>query len=108
MGLVLVFKGSKKKTDIDARSNGTRGNRYSDEEIENIMKNLRGDGFKNNPLRQAYEREVAGLKAYGEELLASGMSEAEVAEKLNQARRALGVKYKDMTPQPLRDYIYEI
>lgn len=108
VGLVLVFKGSKKKTDIDARSNGTRGNRYSDEEIENIMKNLRGDGFKNNPLRQAYEREVAGLKAYGEELLASGMSEAEVAEKLNQARRALGVKYKDMTPQPLRDYIYEI
>jgi hypothetical protein len=23
-------------------------------------------------------------------------------------RRDLGIKYKDMTPQPLRDYIYEI
>lgn len=58
-------------------------------------------------MRQAYENEVAGLKSYGEELLASGMSE-EVARTLNQARRDLGIKYKDMTPQPLRDYIYEI
>ena len=59
-------------------------------------------------MRQAYENEVAGLKSYGEELLANGMSEEQVACTLNQARRDLGVKYKDMTPQPLRDYIYEI
>ena len=41
-------------------------------------------------------------------MLASGMPEEEVARTLNQARRDLGVKYKDMTPQPLRDYIYEV
>ena len=47
-------------------------------------------------------------RAYGEELLQGGMPEEQVARTLNQARRDLGVKYKDMTPQPLRDYIYEI
>ena len=82
--------------------------KYSEEEIKNILDNLRGDGFKNNPLRQAYENEVAGLKEYGEELLESGMSEEQVARTLNKARRDLGIKYKNATPQPLRDYIYEI
>ncbi|MBQ3783781.1 MAG: hypothetical protein II838_10125 [Lachnospiraceae bacterium] len=82
--------------------------RYSETEIKSIIDNLQGDGFKNNPLRQAYESEVAGLKAYGDELLASGMSEEQVARTLNQARRDLGIKYKNATPQPLRDYIYEV
>ena len=41
-------------------------------------------------------------------MLADGMSEEQVARALNQARRDLGIKYKDMTPQPLRDYIYEL
>ena len=31
-----------------------------------------------------------------------------MARTLNQARRDLGIKYKNATPQPLRDYIYEI
>ncbi len=47
--------------------------KYSEAEIKNIINSLKGDGFKNNPLRQVYENEVAGLKAYGEELLASGI-----------------------------------
>ena len=82
--------------------------RYTDSQIADIINNLKGDGFKNNPLRQAYENEVAGLKSYGEELLSSGMSEDQVARTLNQARRDLGIKYKNATPQPLRDYIYEV
>ncbi len=85
-----------------------KNGKYSEAEIKSIIDNLKGDGFKNNPLRQAYENEVAGLKAYGERLLASGMSEEQVARTLNQARRDLGIKYKNATPQPLRDYIYEI
>lgn len=48
------------------------------------------------------------MKDYGEKLLSQGMSAEEVASKLNQARRDLGVKYKNATPQPLRDYIYEV
>ena len=85
-----------------------KSGKYSETEIKSIIDNLQGDGFKNNPLRQAYESEVAGLKAYGDELLASGMSEEQVARTLNQARRDLGIKYKNATPQPLRDYIYEV
>ena len=84
------------------------GGKYSEKEIQSILDNIQGSGFKNNPLRQEYESEVRALKSYGEELLKSGKSEEEVARTLNQARRDLGVKYKDMTPQPLRDYIYEI
>ena len=87
---------------------GSEGGRYTDSQIADIINNLKGDGFKNNPLRQAYENEVAGLKSYGEELLSSGMSEEQVARTLNQARRDLGIKYKNATPQPLRDYIYEV
>ena len=85
-----------------------RAGRYSETEIKNIVNNLKGDGFKNNPLRHSYENEVTGLKTYGEKLLARGMAEKKVAQTLNQARRDLGIKYKDATPQPLRDYIYEI
>lgn len=59
-------------------------------------------------MRQAYEREVIELKSYGEKLLARGMSEEEAARTLNKARRDLGIKYKNATPQPLRDYIYEV
>ncbi len=101
------FKDGKTPAEVEKELGKTTG-KYSEKEIQDILENIRGDGFKNNPLRQAYEEEVAGLKEYGEELLASGMSEKEVAKTLNQARRDLGIKYKDMTPQPLRDYIYEI
>ena len=104
---------NKPKADVpddkpDQKSTKPKGGKYSEAEIKRIINELKGDGFKNNPLRQAYESEVAGLKAYGEKLLASGMSEEQVARTLNQKRRELGIKYKDATPQPLRDYIYEV
>jgi hypothetical protein len=35
-------------------------------------------------------------------------SEKALAEAANNARRQLGVEYKNLTPEPLRDYIYEI
>ena len=35
-----------------------KGGKYSEEEIEFILKNIKGDGFKNNPLRLAYVQEV--------------------------------------------------
>ena len=96
-----------RKTTEDSVEDVGKSGKYSETEIRNIIYNLKGDGFKNNPLRQAYENEVAGLKAYGGELLTSGMSEEQVARTLNQARD-LGIKYKNATPQPLRDYIYEV
>jgi hypothetical protein len=80
---------------------------YSESQINKIVADLKGDGYKNNPLRQAYEKEVADLAKLGDELLSQGMSKEEVARTLNQMRRDFGIEYKDMTPQPLRDYIYE-
>ena len=41
-------------------------------------------------------------------LILQGKSEKELAKALHQMRRDLGIKYKDMTPQPLRDYIFDI
>jgi hypothetical protein len=82
--------------------------KYSESQINAIIKNLKGAGYKNNPLRLAYEKEVSNLAEKGAELLSQGMSKEEVARILHQARRELGVRYKDATPQPLRDYIYEI
>jgi hypothetical protein len=54
-----------------------------------------------------YTDEVAGLEKAGQDLLASGKSEAEVAKILHQMRRDLGVKYKEMTPSDLLEYIYK-
>lgn len=36
------------------------------------------------------------------------MTKEEVAHQMWQERRDIGVKYKDLTPEPLRDYIYEV
>lgn len=48
----------------DQKSTKPKGGKYFEAEI----KRIKGDGFKNNPLRQAYESKVACLKAYGEKL----------------------------------------
>ena len=82
--------------------------KYSELQIKSIVEGLKGDGFKNNPLRQAYEEEVANLSKQGNDLLKQGTSKKSVARTLNQARRDLGIKYKDATPQPLRNYIYDL
>lgn len=31
-----------------------------------------------------------------------------LAEEANQARRQLGIEYKNVTPEPLRDFVYEV
>ncbi|NQX67319.1 cell wall-binding protein [Paenibacillus alba] len=36
------------------------------------------------------------------------MSDETIARTLYQTRRDLGVKYKDLTPEELRNYIYEV
>jgi hypothetical protein len=59
------------------------------------------------PLREAYVNEVRGLRAKGEKLLAEGQSPEQVAKTLNSDRRALGIKYKDLTPKPLLEKIYQ-
>ncbi|WP_202427583.1 hypothetical protein [Duganella margarita] len=67
-----------------------------------------GDDIKNHPLRQAYEAEVAGLKEEAEAMAKAGASDESIARAMWQRRRDIGVKYKNVTPEPLRDYIYEV
>ena len=77
-------------------------------EIDSILRNLQGNGFRNHPLRQAYEDEVRNLTHYADDLYRQGYAENEIAQLMNQARRDLGIQYKDATPQPLREFIYEL
>ncbi|WP_338042321.1 RHS repeat-associated core domain-containing protein [Paenibacillus alba] len=67
-----------------------------------------GNSIKSNPLRQSYEQEVRDLSSQVDKLRAGNMSDETIARTLYQTRRDLGVKYKDLTPEELRNYIYEV
>jgi len=77
------------------------------EKVDKIVDKV-GSDIKNHPLRQAYEMEVAGLKEEAEIMKKAGVNGEEVARKMWERRREIGVKYKNLTPEPLRDYIYEV
>ncbi|MFJ2464093.1 hemagglutinin repeat-containing protein [Pseudomonas sp. NPDC087615] len=69
-----------------------------------------GESIKSNPLRKEYERKVAELSSYAERIQPN-MTQDELrnlATEANQARRQLGVEYKDLSPGPLKDFIYEV
>jgi hypothetical protein len=87
---------------------GTVKGKYTEFQINEIINELQGDGFKNNPLRQAYEQEVTDLPDLKNSLVEQNLSAEAISEIMHQTRRNIGVEYKDVTPQPLRDYIYEI
>lgn len=85
----------------------TRAKKLSINEIDNLIKEI-GGSIKNHPLRQKYENAVKNLSNYEVKLRSKGLDEKEVAQSMHQARRNLGVKYQNLTPAALRDYIYEI
>lgn len=58
-------------------------------------------------LRLDYINEVEGLADVGRGMLKSGKSTEETARTLNQMRRDIGVKYKNLTPNPRREYVYQ-
>jgi hypothetical protein len=58
------------------------------------------------PLRQAYVDEVNALGDAGRDMHAKGIPPEQIARKLHQMRRELGVKYKDLTPETMREEIY--
>lgn len=57
-------------------------------------------------LREAYISEVLALAERGRMLEARGFTIEDVARILHAERRALGVKYKELTPPALREKIY--
>jgi hypothetical protein len=58
-------------------------------------------------LRQAYEIEVTALARKAAQMRAAGHSVDQIAIQLHAERRALGVKYKDMTPPDILKIISE-
>ena len=77
------------------------------ERAQNIVEKI-GSDIKNHPLRQAYEAEVAGLNKEAKIMVEAGSNSETVAKKMWERRREIGVKYKNLTPRPLRDFIYEL
>jgi hypothetical protein len=58
-------------------------------------------------MRRCYAEEVRGLAPVGQKLLAAGRTEEEVARALHAMRREIGAHYKRLTPQPLRQQVYD-
>lgn len=59
------------------------------------------------PLRQSYINEVGHLRVTAESMRSSGYIRESIARTVHQMRRDLGVKYKELTPPPKIDEIYE-
>jgi hypothetical protein len=92
---------TKKQEASDAQAAAQR------EKAAKISEKIGGD-IKNHPMRMAYEAEVAGLKEEAEMMAKAGATDEAIARKMWERRREIGVKYKNVTPEPLRDYIYEV
>lgn len=69
-----------------------------------------GSKIKQHPLRQEYEQRVTALSSYADQITPDMPLDQlkALAQQAHQARRDLGVQYKHLTPEPLRDYIYAI
>ncbi|WP_238900452.1 hypothetical protein [Clostridium sp. YIM B02500] len=104
----IIGSNSAKIVASEAVSNGAaKAGKLSMNQIDELIEEI-GGSIKNHPLRQEYENAVKNLCNYEAELRAQGLSQKEIAETLYKARRDLGVKYKNLTPDALREYIYEV
>lgn len=101
-----VVEQAVKKSD-DAIEVAEKAAKYTDGEIERIITEI-GSSVKKHPLRIDYENEVVSLDKMKKLLEVEKLELKEIATKLHQARRDIGVKYKDLTPELLREYIYEM
>lgn len=81
--------------------------RSSDEVADEIVQTY-GRNMGESELRQAYMAEVRQLEGQRQQMMDSGMPVEQVARTLWQARRDIGQRYKDATPEALRHFIYEI
>lgn len=91
-----------------ARANTLRPVRPRADIEDDIIRNTVSD-VKNHPLRREYEDKVKGLSRY-KARIRQDMTNAELeslAREASQARRDLGIYYKDATPEALTDYIYD-
>lgn len=57
-------------------------------------------------IRDGYTQELTALKNTEGQLLQAGRTYEEVARHFSQARRDIGLRYKDATPNELKDFLY--
>jgi hypothetical protein len=78
---------------------------------EELME-LIGSDYKNSPVRVHYEAEVRALGAEGEQIIreaAGDRTKLEQGARMISAKRLeISSKFKDQTPEPLLDYIFEL
>jgi RHS repeat-associated protein len=67
----------------------------------------RGRGGRGLSLRSGYKAEVAALGSREASMRAAGASDEAIARSLHAERRAIGERYKNLTPEPLRSEIYK-
>lgn len=66
------------------------------EEVDDYIASM-GESIKSNPLRQEYETAVQNLSSYENQLRCQGLGDEEIARLMYEARRNLGIEYKDLT-----------
>jgi len=101
-----IAKGVDETVEIAAKG-VTQAEKLSMNQIDDLIEEI-GGSIKNHPLRQEYENAVKNLSNYEVELRGKGLNKKEIAQAMHQARRDLGVQYKNLTPDALREYIYEV
>ena len=67
-----------------------------------------GSNIGKNPLRQEYMETVAAMSSQVAPMRAEGKTDEEIARALHQRRIDIGKQYKELTPQPLREFIFEV
>jgi hypothetical protein len=82
----------------------------AEELVAEIRAKVEGN-YKTSPIRAAYEAEVQGLRAEADKLLEGADLENDgslepAARKMNARRIEIGMKYKEKTILPLREYIF--
>jgi RHS repeat-associated protein len=75
--------------------------------VEGVDKVVEGAKVADTAVRKAYQTEVRGLADLEQQLRAEGRSTEEIARTLHQARRDIGIKYKDLTSPEALKGIYE-
>ncbi|WP_232376540.1 RHS repeat-associated core domain-containing protein [Amycolatopsis aidingensis] len=79
---------------------------YGNNQEKDVVVHNCPDGNDLPPLRQSYIGEVEELASRAEQMRSQGLDSESIARTLHAARREIGIKYKDLTPEPLRSQIY--
>jgi hypothetical protein len=79
----------------------------TEQKVQAVVDKL-GTNIGTNPLRQEYMETVKGLTDQVSTLRQEGKSDEDIARQMHQARIDIGKQYKELTPGPLREYIFEV